>query len=162
MHLTGDIQAEGDSCHDDCYAEESDKHRNQISGVWGMVVKAFHVNVSPRPETRFPWGRLPASLNLCASQIAQASLVAELRATWRRFDIRRRGAWRFIMPEFPPDKDPATTSVSTTTMAFVLAGIVAVLIFVGYLYEHSREAHVNQPSTQSLAQDKIPDTSKTE
>src|SRR5262249_26230356 len=82
VHLTGDIQAEGDSCHDDCYAEESDKHRNQVSGVWSMVVKAFHGNVSPRPETRFPWGRLPASLNLCASQIAPRSSRCRTLLCW--------------------------------------------------------------------------------
>jgi len=67
------------------------------------------------------------------------------------------------MPKFFPYKDTATTRISTTTMALIMAGIVAALLFVGYLFDQaSREAHVNQPSTQSLAQDKIPDTSKTD
>ena len=58
------------------------------------------------------------------------------------------------MPEFPSDKDTATKSDKTITIGLTLAGIVAVLILVGAVFNQTSGEHqVNQPSTQSMADD---------
>ena len=58
------------------------------------------------------------------------------------------------MPEFPSDQDTATKSDKVMTIGLTLAGIVAVLILVGAVLNQTSEEHqVNQPSTQSMADD---------
>ena len=58
------------------------------------------------------------------------------------------------MPEFPSDKDAATKSDKAMTIGLTLAGIVVVLILVGSVLNQTSEEHqVNQPSTQSMADD---------
>ena len=58
------------------------------------------------------------------------------------------------MPEFPSDQDTATKSDKVMTIGLTLAGIVAVLILVGSVLSQTSEQHqVNQPSTQSMADD---------
>ena len=58
------------------------------------------------------------------------------------------------MPEFPSDQDTATKSDKVMTIGLTLAGIVAVLILVGAVFSQTSEEHqVNQPSTQSMADD---------
>ena len=58
------------------------------------------------------------------------------------------------MPEFPSDKDTATKSDKTMTIGLTLAGIVAVLILVGAVFNRTSGEHqANQPSTQSMADD---------
>ena len=58
------------------------------------------------------------------------------------------------MPEFPSDQDAATKSDKAMTIGLTLAGIVAVLILVGAVLSQTSEEHqVNQPSTQSMADD---------
>ena len=58
------------------------------------------------------------------------------------------------MPEFPSDQDTATKSDKVMTIGLTLAGIVAVLILVGAVFNQTSEEHqVNQPSTQSMADD---------
>ena len=54
------------------------------------------------------------------------------------------------MPEFPSDKDTATKSDKAMTIGL----IVAVLILVGAVFNQTSGEHqVNQPSTQSMADD---------
>ena len=58
------------------------------------------------------------------------------------------------MPEFPSDQDAATKSDKAMTIGLTLAGIVAVLILVGAVFNQTSGEHqVNQPSTQSMADD---------
>ena len=58
------------------------------------------------------------------------------------------------MPEFPSDQDTATKSDKAMTIGLTLAGIVAVLILVGAVFNQTSGEHqVNQPSTQSMADD---------
>jgi hypothetical protein len=58
------------------------------------------------------------------------------------------------VPEFPSDKDAATKSDKAMTIGLVLAGVVAVLILVGSVFNQtSQDRQVNQPSTQSMADD---------
>jgi hypothetical protein len=58
------------------------------------------------------------------------------------------------MPEFPSDKDAATKTDKAMTIGLVLAGIVAILILVGSVFNQtSEEHHVNQASTQQLGDD---------
>jgi hypothetical protein len=58
------------------------------------------------------------------------------------------------MPEFPSAKDTATKSDKAMTIGLTLAGIVAVLILVGAVFNQTSGEHqVNQPSTQSMADD---------
>jgi len=54
------------------------------------------------------------------------------------------------MPEFPSDKDTATKSDKAMTIGL----IVAALILVGAVFNQTSGEHqVNQPSTQSMADD---------
>lgn len=58
------------------------------------------------------------------------------------------------MPEFPSDEEATIKSDKTMTMGLVLAAIVVGLILVGSLSKITSQEHpVNQPSTQSMADD---------